>query len=47
MDVSKDKTSDRAAMQENYFKDLLKPKCEAEVINFPIYVKRVCKYKWC
>ena len=42
MDVFKDKTSDRAVMQENYFKDLLKSKMsEAEVINFPgTYVKR-------
>ena len=35
MDVFKDKTSDRAVMQENYFKDLLKSKMKAEVINFP------------
>ena len=42
MDVFKDKTSDRAVMQENYFKDLLKSKMsEAEVINFPgTYVKK-------
>ena len=42
MDVFKDKTSDRAVMQENYFKDLLKSKMsEAEVINFPgTYIKR-------
>jgi len=42
MDVFKDRTSDTAVMQENYFKDLLKSKMsEAEVINFPgTYVKR-------
>ena len=40
MDVFKDKTSDRAVMQENYFKDLLNQMSKQKLLIFQTYVKR-------